>query len=167
LKVPIVKKCAQVVVLRTEHGCVSSDTSYENIASLGSGNVFDVNKGDISKVLEFVKTSMDTNRVNLMSVNIPQKQLIPFPKKLSIDESIRSLQVSVSGLNSNIDVVNPIGRKMDESNGLITDLNLKNVKIINILVSFSKIIILLDIFIYILMNIIYEGYIILSFMLIL
>jgi hypothetical protein len=56
--------------------------------------------------------------------------------------------------------VNPIGRKMDESNGLITDLNLKNVKIINILVSFSKIIILLDIFIYILMNIIYEGYII-------
>lgn len=78
---------------------------------------------------------MDTNRVNLMSVNIPQKKLIPFPQKLTIDESIKNLQVSVSGLNSNIDVVNPIGSKMDEANGLITDLNLKNVKIINILVS--------------------------------
>lgn len=80
---------------------------------------------------------MDTNRVNLMSVNIPQKQLIPSPQKLTVDESIKNLQVSVSGLNSNIDVVNPIGSKMDEANGLITDLNLKNVKIINILVSFS------------------------------
>jgi len=72
-----------------------------------------------------------------MSVNIPRKQLKPSPQKLTIDESIKNLQVSVSGLNSNIDVVNPIGSKMDEANGLITDLNLKNVKIINILVSFS------------------------------
>jgi len=80
---------------------------------------------------------MDTNRVNLMSVNIPKKQLKPSPQTLTIDESIKNLQVSVSGLNSNIDVVNPIGKKMDEANGLITDLNLKNVKIINILVSFS------------------------------
>lgn len=129
----IQRKQSQVVVLRTDHGCVSTDTSYENIASLGSGNVFDVKMGDIPKILNFVKTSMDTNRVNLMSVNIPQKQLIPSPQKLTIDESIKNLQVSVSGLNSNIDVVNPIGSKMDEANGLITDLNLKNVKIINIL----------------------------------
>jgi len=133
------KKCSQVVVLRTVHDCISTDKSYENIASLGSGSVFDVNKEDVSKVLQFVKTSMDTNRVNLMSVNIPQKQLIPFPKKLNIDESIKSLQVSVSGLNSNIDVVNPVGKKMDEAHGLITDLDLKNVKIVNILVSFGTV----------------------------
>ncbi|XP_060859495.1 hemicentin-1-like isoform X1 [Metopolophium dirhodum] len=129
----IQRKQSQVVVLRTMHDCISTDKSYENIASLGSGSVFDVNKEDVSKVLQFVKTSMDTNRVNLMSVNIPQKQLIPFPKKLNIDESIKSLQVSVSGLNSNIGVVNPVGKKMDEAHGLITDLDLKNVKIVNIL----------------------------------
>jgi len=122
------------------HDCLSTDKSYENIASLGSGNVFDVNKEDVSKVLEFVKTSMDTNRVNLMSINIPQKQLTQSPKKLSIDESIKSLQVSVSGLNSNIDVVDPVGKKMDEAHGLMTDLDLKNVKIVNILVNFSMII---------------------------
>lgn len=125
-----------MVVLRTMHDCISSDKSYENIASLGSGNVFNVNKEDVSKVLEFVKTSMDTNRVNLMSVNIPQKQLVPLPKRLNIDESIKSLQVSVSGLNSNIGMVSPVGEEMDEVHGLITDLDLKNVKIVNILVSF-------------------------------
>jgi len=130
------KKYAQVVVLRTMHDCISTDKSYENIASLGSGNVFNVNKEDVSKVLQFVKTSMDTNRVNLMSINILQKQLIPFPKRLNIDESIKSLQVSVSGLNSNIGVVNPVGKIMDEAHGLITDLDLKNVKIVNILVNF-------------------------------
>jgi len=80
---------------------------------------------------------MDTNTVNLMSVNIPQKQLIRYPQKLTVDESIKNLQISVSGLNSHIDVVNPVGSKMYKANGLITDLNLQNVKIINILVSFS------------------------------
>lgn len=125
-----------MVVLRTMHDCITSDKSYENIASLGSGNVFNVNKEDVTKVLQFVKTSMDTNRVNLMSVNIPQKQLVPLPNRLNIDESIKSLQVSVSGLNSNIGMVSPVGEEMDEAHGLITDLDLKNVKIVNILVSF-------------------------------
>lgn len=125
-----------MVVLKTNHDCFSTDTSYENIASLGSGNVFDVKKGDISKVLQFFKTSMDTNKVNLMSVNIPEIKFKSYPKKLIIDESIKSLRVSVSGLNPKIKVVNPVGKTMDEAHGLITDLDLKNIKIINILVSF-------------------------------
>lgn len=114
---------------------MSSDKSYEIIASLGSGYVFDIYKEDISKVLDFVKTSMDADKVNLLSVNVQQSQVIPIPKKLNIDESIKSLQVSVTGLNSNVDLVNPVGKKMDEASGLITDLDLKNVKIVNILVS--------------------------------
>lgn len=130
------KKCAQVVVLKTYHDCFSTDTSYANIASLGSGNVFDVKKGDVSKVLQFFKISMDTNKVNLMSVNIPEIKFKSYPKKLIIDESIKSLQVSVSGLNPTIKVVNPAGKTMDEAHGLITDLDLKNIKIIKILVSF-------------------------------
>jgi len=123
---------------------MSSDKSYESIASIGSGNVFDIYKSDVSKVLEFVKTSMDTDKVNLLSVNIPQSQIMPFPKKLNIDESIKSFMISVSGLNSNIDLVNPVGKKMDEATGLMTNLDLKNVKIVNILVSTLLTFIFLD-----------------------
>jgi len=125
-----------VVVLKTINDCFSTDTSYEKIASFGSGNVFDVKKGDVSKVLNFFKTSMDTNKVNLMSVNIPEFQFKSYPKKLTIDESIKNLRVSVSGRHPKIKVVNPVGKTMDEEHGLITDLDLKNIKIINILVSF-------------------------------
>lgn len=127
-----------MVILSTGQNCLSSDKSYESIASIGSGIVFDIYKGDVSKVLEFVKTSMDTDRVNLLSVNIPQSQVIPSPKKLNIDESIKSLMISVSGLNSNINLVNPVGKKMDEATGLMTDLDLKNIKIVNVLVSFNS-----------------------------
>lgn len=123
--------------MSTGQNCLSSDKTYERIASIGSGIVFNIYKADVSKVLEFVKTSMDTNRVNLLSVNILQSQKSPSPKMLNIDESIKSFLVSVSGLNSNIDLVNPAGKKMDESTGLMTDLDLKNVKIVNILVSFN------------------------------
>lgn len=78
---------------------------------------------------------MDTNQVNLLSINIPQGQMIQSPKKLNIDESIKSLTVSVSGANVTIDVVNPMGKTMDEAQGLLTDLDLKNVKVVYILVS--------------------------------
>lgn len=97
--------------------------------------MFDVNKGDISKILEFVKTSLDTNRVNLISLNIQKSEMNPTPIKLNVDQSLKSLLVSVSGLNPNIDLINPRGRIMDESQGLMTDLDLKNVKIVSVMVS--------------------------------
>jgi len=78
---------------------------------------------------------MDTEKVNLLSVNIPESIIIPSPQKLNIDESIKNLLISVSGQNLTIDLVNPFGKKMNEATGLITDLDLKNVKIINIVVS--------------------------------
>lgn len=109
--------------------------SYERIASLGSGNVFDVRKNDLSTVLNFIKTSMDTNRVNLLSVDVPKRQLNPTPKNLYIDESIKSFLVSVSGVKPNIDLVDPTGKTIDKE--LMTDLDLKNVKIVKILVSFG------------------------------
>lgn len=121
--------------MKTGDNCLASDNNYENIALLGLGYVFDVSKSDVSKVLEFVKTSMDTNRVNLLSVNIPLSQKIAIPKKMDIDESIKSLLVSVTGTHSNIDLVNPKGKIMDKAHGLMTNLDLKNVKIVSILVS--------------------------------
>lgn len=121
--------------MRTGENCGLSDTSYEQIASLGSGSVFNVDKSDVSKVLEFVKKSMETNQVNLLSVNVAQSQSTPSPKNLSIDESIKTLVVSVTGRNSTIELVDPVGNKIDEAKGLITELNLKNIKIVNVLVS--------------------------------
>lgn len=98
--------------------------------------MFNVDKGDVSKVLEFVKTSMETNQVNLLSMDIAQSQKTPSPKNLSIDESIKNLMVSVTGFKPTIELVNPIGKKINEAQGLITELNLKNIKIVNVIVSF-------------------------------
>lgn len=97
--------------------------------------MFNVDKDDVSTVLKFVKSSMETNQVNLLSMDIAQSQMTPSPKNLSIDESIKNLMVSVTGLNSNIELVDPIGKKIDEAQGLITELNLKNIKIVNVIVS--------------------------------
>lgn len=113
--------------------CGLPDINYERIASLGSGTVFDVRKKDLSNVLNFIKTSMDTNRVNLLSVDIPKRQLSATSKNLYIDESIKSFLVSVSGVKPNIDLVDPTGKTINKR--LMTDLDLKNVKIVKILVS--------------------------------
>lgn len=78
---------------------------------------------------------MDTNKVNLLSVEVPNKQLNPIPKPLYIDKSIKSFSISVSGNSPKIDLVNPMGMNMNEN--LITDLNLHNVKIKKVLVSFA------------------------------
>ncbi|XP_050438116.1 hemicentin-1-like isoform X2 [Adelges cooleyi] len=128
----IQRKQVQVVVLQTGH-CSSMTRSYQSIASMGSGQVFDVSKNDVSQVLEFIKTSMDTNRVNLLSINVPHSEVFPSPKAINVDDSIKQLLVSVSGLKTMVNVVNPTGKKMDESDGLMTDLDLQNVKIMTIL----------------------------------
>ncbi|XP_050530169.1 hemicentin-1-like isoform X2 [Daktulosphaira vitifoliae] len=129
----IQRKQVQVIVLKTGDNCLSEDSSYHSIASMGSGNVFDVQKNDVSKVLDFVKISMDTNRVNMLSVDIPISQLIPSPHKLNIDDSVKNLVVSVSGQTPNLDVINPVGKKLDESDGLMIDLDLPNVKIVTVI----------------------------------
>lgn len=117
--------------------CEMPDTSYDLIASFGSGYVFDVKKTDLTTVLNFIKTSMDTDRVNLLSVDVPQGQQNRTWKNLYIDDSIRSFLISVSGVDPNIELVNPMGEKIDEK--LLTNLNLTNIKIVNILVSSATI----------------------------
>lgn len=99
--------------------------------------MFDICKNDISNILKFIKTSIYIKcRVNLISVNNPQVQTIPYPIKLSVDKSITDLMIIVSGLNSKVDIINPRGKINDNiSEKLTADLDLNNVKIVSIKVS--------------------------------
>ncbi|VVC26961.1 Immunoglobulin subtype,Immunoglobulin-like domain,Immunoglobulin-like fold,von Willebrand factor [Cinara cedri] len=119
------RKKSQVIVLKTG-SCHDMDTSYERITSLGSGNVINVDKNDLTKVLEFIKTSMKKNKVNLLSVDVPKVQINNLnPWLLYIDESIKNVSISVSGINPSIKLLNP---NKTITNIIIT-LNLKNIKI--------------------------------------
>lgn len=124
------------MILRTGN-CEDTDNSYERIASFSSGTVFDINKNELSTVLHFIKNSMNTNKVNLLSVDVMENHTNPYQRNLTIDESILSLRISVSGSKFELSVANPAGEIMNnKSYGMKTELNLENVKIVNILVSF-------------------------------
>lgn len=127
----------QVIILNTGENCLTSDKSYEIMASLGSGNIFDVCKTDISTILKFIKTSMYLNcKVNLLFDDNPQSQTVPSIVKLSIDKSITTLMIIVSGLNCKFDVMDPNGEKIEKiSQKSTADLHLKNVKVVSIQVS--------------------------------
>lgn len=108
--------------------------------------MFDICKNDISNVLKFIKTSMYIKcRVNLISVNKPQVQTVPYSIKLSVDKSITDIMIIVSGLNSKIDVINPRGKINDNiSEKLTADLDLSNVKIVSIKVSCTNIFLIIN-----------------------
>lgn len=117
---------------------MSLDKSYERITSLGLGHVFDICKNDVSNILKFIKSSIFINcEVNLMYVNSPLSKTVPYSTKLIVDRSIKNLMITVSGLNSKLDVTSPKGKKNDRvSEKLTTDLDLKNVKVVSVKVSF-------------------------------
>lgn len=76
-------------------------------------------------------------KVNLMYVNNPLSNTVPYLTKLTVDKSIKNLMITVSGLNSKLDVISSNGGKNHgASEKLTTDLDLKNVKIVSIKVSF-------------------------------
>lgn len=123
--------------MNTGENCLSLDKSYERITSLGLGQVFDICKNDVSNILKFIKSSIFINcEVNLMYVNNPLSKIVPYSTKFIVDKSIKNLMITVSGLNSKLDVTSPKGKKNDGvSEMLTTDLDLKNVKIVSVKVN--------------------------------
>lgn len=75
-------------------------------------------------------------KVNLLFDDNPQSQTVPSIVKLSIDKSITTLMIIVSGLNCKFDVMDPNGEKIEKiSQKSTADLHLKNVKVVSIQVS--------------------------------
>ncbi|PSN35037.1 hypothetical protein C0J52_19154 [Blattella germanica] len=103
---------------------------FEKIATTSSGQIYSLNKTDVEKVLQYVRTTLQSRNVNLLSVNKPG----PSKDKhnVFVDETLQEITVSVSGQNPQIDVVDPRGKPVNGSPQINTVLNLPNIKAVSI-----------------------------------
>ncbi|KAJ1520885.1 hypothetical protein ONE63_003968 [Megalurothrips usitatus] len=125
------RKQTQVVFVMTGN-CKDGNTmryqSMESVAAASAGQIFHINKAEVENVLNFVRRTLDSQKVNLGSVDLLQAG-----KKehaVQVDETIREFTVSVSGEHPHISVVNPEGIKLDSSPALQSILDLDNVKVV-------------------------------------
>jgi hypothetical protein len=83
------------------------------------------------QVLQFVRMSLQSRKVNLLSVNKPGPSTDEH--NLFVDESLQEFTVSVSGLNPQIGVMNPEGKPVEGPPKLNTVLSLQNIKAVNVI----------------------------------
>jgi hemicentin len=94
-------------------------TAFEKIASASSGQVFHLEKTDVKEVLNYVRVSVQTRRVNIEAVDRVGEgtYLVDVP----VDTYLNELHVSVSGGDPRVTLIDPNGRTVDE---LTTSLNI-------------------------------------------
>ncbi|KAM7306032.1 hypothetical protein ISCGN_015928 [Ixodes scapularis] len=127
------RKGSQVVFVTTGDCGDTSQPGYrafERIAATSSGQVFHLNKSDVSEVLDFVKLSIRPRHVNLVSIDAPPltKQVL----ELNIDSTIVEFTVSMAGHNPRLAVVDPHGRVLEHGAELSVVLDLENALIIRV-----------------------------------
>lgn len=83
------------------------------------------------QVLQFLQLSLQSRKVNLLSVNKPGPSVDEH--NLFVDESLQEFTVSVSGLNPHIGVVSPEGKPVQGPPKLNTVLSLQNIKAVNVI----------------------------------
>ncbi|XP_068081375.1 hemicentin-1 isoform X2 [Anabrus simplex] len=129
----IQRKKSQVVFVLTGDCGDHSDIGYqvyEKIAATSSGQVFNLNKTDVEDVLKFVRLSLETRKVNLLSVNKPGPSRDEH--KVIVDGSLQEFTVSVSGRNPSIDVEDPGGKPVKGPPKLDPILTLENVRVVKV-----------------------------------
>ncbi|CAH2251711.1 jg2330 [Pararge aegeria aegeria] len=104
---------------------------YHQIATASSGQVFNLNKTSVHKVLDFVRSSIKGRTVNLASaVNPPGYN---YTQEIPVDKSVGEVTVSVSGAKPQIRVVSPSGEELTGPPRLVTTLDLSEIMIVKVL----------------------------------
>ncbi|XP_046970994.1 hemicentin-2-like isoform X2 [Vanessa cardui] len=130
----IQRKQSQVVFVLTGHCNDLNRPSYkvyQQIAAASSGQVFNLNKTSVHKVLEFVRSSIKGRTVNLGSAFNPAGY--NYTQKIPVDRSVGEVTVSVSGAKPQIKVVNPSGEEITGPPQLVTTLDLSEIMIVKVL----------------------------------
>nr|CAD7427621.1 unnamed protein product [Timema monikensis] len=118
--------------------------AYEKIAATSSGQVFHINKKNVEEVITtvvifpgtlreaamFVRHSLNSRRVNLLSVTGAAN--MTGEHELSVDESLSEFTVSVSGHRPVVNVTDPAGLPVTGPPKLHPLVNLENVTVVNI-----------------------------------
>jgi hypothetical protein len=85
----------------------------------------------VLQVLQFVRMSLQSRKVNLLSVNKPGPSTDEH--NLFVDESLQEFTVSVSGANPEIGLMDPEGKPVEGPPKLTTVLSLQNIKAVNVM----------------------------------
>ncbi|XP_034738598.1 hemicentin-1 isoform X2 [Etheostoma cragini] len=104
---------------------------YEEIASTSSGQVFHLDKKQVNEVLKWVEEAVQSSKVHLLSTDhitgTSNTWQMPF------DPSLKEVTVALSGLAPNIEIKNPQGKLVGNSDGLTELLHILNsAKVVNI-----------------------------------
>uniref|UniRef100_A0A2A4JKA5 Hemolin n=2 Tax=Heliothis virescens TaxID=7102 RepID=A0A2A4JKA5_HELVI len=130
----IQRKQSQVVFILTGH-CNDlkrpSYKVYQQVAAASSGQIFNLNKTSVHKMLDFVTSSIKGRMVNLASVSNPPGY--NYTQEIPVDSTLGEVTVSVSGAKPKITVVDPNGEQLTGPPKLITTLDLSEIMVVKVM----------------------------------
>ncbi|XP_054980117.1 LOW QUALITY PROTEIN: hemicentin-2 [Sorex araneus] len=96
--------------------------AYQDIAATSSGQVFHLDKQQVSEVLRWVESAIQTSKVNLLSTEHEEagEHLWDVP----LDPSVREVTIALSGPGPEVEVRDPLGRILQKDEGLNVLLNI-------------------------------------------
>ncbi|XP_068599564.1 hemicentin-1 [Brachionichthys hirsutus] len=105
--------------------------AFEEIASTSSGQVFHLDKKQVNEVLKWVEEAVQSSKVHLLSTDhfsgVSNSWQMPF------DPSLKEVTVALSGPAPDIEIKNPQGKLVRQSDGLTELLHIPNsARVVNI-----------------------------------
>ncbi|XP_076053538.1 hemicentin-1-like, partial [Oratosquilla oratoria] len=108
-------------------------TAYEKIASTSTGQVFHLDKSDVEEVLNFVRISLESRKVNLLSLD--RESFGPGEENLElvVDDTLKEFTVSVAGEKPKVEILAPPLKNGQRVESKVEELlALENVRIVGV-----------------------------------
>ncbi|KAM5299409.1 LOW QUALITY PROTEIN: hemicentin-2 [Ctenodactylus gundi] len=96
--------------------------AYEEIASTSSGQVFHLDKQQVTEVLKWVESAIQASKVHLLSTD--HEEGGEHTWRLPFDPSLKEVTISLSGPGPEVEVRDPLGRILQKDEGLNVLLNI-------------------------------------------
>ncbi|XP_021050559.1 hemicentin-2 [Mus pahari] len=95
---------------------------FEEIASTSSGQVFQLDKQQVSEVLKWVESAIQASKVHLLSADHEEEGEHTW--RIPFDPSLKEVTIALSGPGPEIEVRDPLGRVLQTDEGLNVLLNI-------------------------------------------
>ncbi|KAF3821003.1 hypothetical protein GH733_011156 [Mirounga leonina] len=96
--------------------------AYEEIAATSSGQVFHLDKQQVTEVLKWVESAVQATKVHLLSTD--HKEEGEHTWKIPFDPSLKEVTIALSGPGPQIEVRDPLGKILQKDEGLNVLLNI-------------------------------------------